>query len=493
MLDYNIALDTVREFANVMLNEGRIVSCSKPGHLFAGQLNVNTHRVPKCTSIDPGVHGNNRELAGTGPHCQNLLFEIELLDMLGALSEVTGDSSYSSAADEHLGYVLSNCRHPKSGYILWGEHVGYNLVKAEMQIGGYKGWHEVKGLSIPWEKFWEINPESTRYEIEVAFQNHICDWETMAFNRHADMEGNPNTSIGPCSLACSGGMYISGWLFLYNKTGVQKFYDLTCKMNAFYKERTNPFTGLFPTSEDRPDELWYADVLGYAFLISKASGYLPDSDSLRDELTSEACEYTLNYCKAAYDAKADCFRDTLNVATGKPVIGVSGYCPEGADESTTAAYTRPSCLYAWKNPENSMTLVSTFTSLAGIYCNTKCDVLSTMDKVLELLDIPGLVSSDRSVISGDLAGVILGLVNVWKLSGMRENYLDLAASLVEYAIRKNYVNGLFTSGLLGSEDYYSIRTGSPALASAVLAYAIAAGNIDTTQPVIRNPWGVMPW
>jgi hypothetical protein len=471
----------VREFADLMLAFGRDDYGPKQSPLFAGQLNAETRRIPAGTPADPGLLADNREVAGCGPACQNLLFDLGLLDTLKTLSAAAGDPQYEAARRGYLDYYFKNCRDPRSGYFPWGEHVGYDLVKDAIRLGEYKGGHEVKGLTIPWDDFWEIDPAATRHEIETAFFNHVCDLKTFAFNRHARMDGTPNLGSGACSLAGSGGLYLQAWGWLYRKTGERKFLDWARSINRLYWDARSPTTNLFPSSEDRPDEMWYGDVLDYACLLLGAAEILGTAGA---EFRRQALVYMKSYHQYACDPAGPGIFDTINIVTGKPVIGPSKHYPD---------LKRQKYLLAWGRTDNAASLVTVAVTTGSAYAATgDAELRSAFDRTCALLDIPAHIQKQTPMVAGDVAGVIAALVHVGRRSG-EGRYLEQAGPLADYILNTNCRRGLFTSGLPGDQRYYSARLGSGDLAAALLGYALAVGGRPELIPPVRNPYGAMAW
>jgi len=466
--------------ADVLIADGRDVYGPRHTPLFAGQLNPRTRRIPACTADDPGLLADGRETAGCGPTCQNLLFDLGLLDVLWQLTAATGDPKYQSAGQEYLRYLLGNCRHPVSGMIPWGEHVGYDLVRDEIRRGDYKGWHEVKAVVIPWDRLWAANPEAVRREIGVSFRNHICDEETFAFNRHADMGGRPNTGSSPCSLADSGGEYLYGWAWLGVKTGDARYIEWAQKMDGLYRGLQFAATRLFPSSEDRPHELWYADVLSYAVMLLAAGDALgAGGATLRDE----AVGYVRSYGKWAYCAADRAFFDTLDTATGSPVIGASAHYPQ---------IKRPKYLAAWQPIENSTNLIHVAVSAALVYSRTGDAEAGTLfRRALEGIDVRGQISAGSDLPPGHVAGVMLALVHTAKRDRNPE-LMRLAGDLAEYSLRRNRAGGLIVCRS-GGREYYCARLGCGDLAAALLAFAALDAGAPDLMPPIRNPYGTMPW
>ena len=475
------AWQAVCEFADTMVRFGRDDYGPRRTPLFVGQLNAATHRLPAGTPDDPGVFAGHRELAGCQPFCQNLLFDFGLLDVLQTLTQVTGEPQYDAARRDYLAYFLAHCRHPQSGYFPWGEHVGYDLVRDQVHRGAYKGDHEVKVMAFPWDQLWAADPAATRHEMDVALHDHLCDTTTYAFNRHAPMDGTGNRGGGACSLACSAGVYVAAWAWLYQQTGEVRLLDDARRLAARFWAARSPTTDLFPSSEDRPNELWYADVLDYACSLLVAARSLGSAGS---ELREQALAYCRAYYRCAFDPAGPGFFDTLNIVTGQPVIGASRHYPQ---------IVRPRYLAAWQAQENSTSLVAIGVPAAIAYAATgEPSLREAFDRVVPLLDLPGVFARGEPLRAGDAAAVLAGLLHVGRRAG-DPAYLATASRLADHVLATTWRGGLFTSGMPGGTDYYAARAGSADLAAAMLSFALARDGRDDRLLPIRCPMGTMPW
>lgn len=477
----DLALDAVTRFADLMLDRGRDRYGPKHSPLFLGQLNARTHSLPEGTPADPGLLAEQREVEGCWPSRVNLLFDFGWLDALRGLTAITGSPRYEAARVEHLSHLLAHCRHPASGYIPWGEHVGFDIVADEIRMGEYKRWHEVKVAAIPWDDLWAVNPAATRHEIEVAFWNHICDEATMTFNRHAEMDGRSNRGTEPCSLASSGGIYAEAWAWLFRRTGERKFLDRARAMMRLYHGGISPVTGLFCSSEDRPTELWYGDVLDYGCVLLRIAEILEQDHAA---LRAEAVALFLAYDRYARDPDGTGYFDTLDITTGKPVIGPSRHYP---------TIERPRHLETWVARDNSIKLVTPAITSGFAFAATGDEQMGAMfDHTVSLLGIPQRTSEAEPMIAGDVAGVILALTHAAR-RGRREERLAVASMLVEHALKHNVNGGVITSGYLGDRRYYSARAGCSDLAAALLAFAIVSLRMPVELPLIRQPLGALAW
>ncbi|MBI3986257.1 MAG: hypothetical protein HY343_05030 [Lentisphaerae bacterium] len=475
------AFAAVRAFADTMLRFGRDDYGPRKTPLFAGQLNAETRRIPAGTADDPGLFFENIQIAGCMPACQNLMFDFGLLDSLKLLSRITGDAAYEQARQDTLAHFLRHCRHPQSGYFPWGDHVGCNLVTDTIHEGQIKGCHEVKVFNVPWDDLWAIDPAATRHEIEVALFNHICDERTFAFNRHANMNGASNRGGGPCSLASSAAFYLYAWAWLYRRTGERKFLDWANKINSLYWNFRSPTTNLFSSGEDRPDEMWYGDVLGYACQLLNAAGILGGEGR---HFHDQALTYLHAYSRIAWDPEGGGFFDTINIVTGKPAIGVSKYYP---------AISRPAHLQAWSHPENSISLIGV-AIMAGVALAATDDPLlrELFERALSLVNIEDAIARKVPMVSGDGAGLLLALLHVERRTG-DNRHREITAALADYLLAHNRKNGIFTSGIQHDDRTYAARAGSADLAAALLAFAMAQTAWPTPLPPIRCPMGTMPW
>ena len=261
----------------------------------------------------------------------------------------------------------------------------------------------------------------------------------------------------------------------------RRFLDWARKINELYGHKRSPTTNLFPSSEDRPDEMWYADVVDYACLLLGAADILGNEGNA---FHAQALTYLKSYHRYAYDAAGAGIFDTINIVTGKPVVGPSRHYP---------AIQRPKYLAAWKRTENSTQLSGVVTAMAIAYESTGDEELrSAFDKAYSLMDVSTNIFKGTPMVAGDIAGVLAGLVHVGRRSG-DSHYLLKAREVADHALRTHFERGLFTSGMSGKPEYYSARLGSGDLAAALLGYALSLAGRPDLAPPIRNPYGTMPW
>ena len=475
----NKVLACVKSYGDIMRSAAENMQGPR---LFPGQINVYTRKVPALTPDDPGMFADTRDNGGSKPHCCNLLFDLGAIDALDALSDVTGNANYSQTVTNYLSDLFSQCLYPGSDYIPWGEHVGYNIVTKGYDYTNFKGnTHEVKFYIIPWERFWNVSKDVVINEIAAAFKNHIISEKDFRYNRHASMEGTPNSEdTYPCSLATNGGLYMYSWAWLYKKTGDEKLLDWADGMHAHYWNKREKSTGLFCTAEDRPYELWYIDVLDFAAFLMAAWNELKEE---RGYFREHALAFVESYTKYAYNPEAKKFYDTLNTKTGEPVIGPSADYPE---------ISRAEFLEPWINADNSCQIGQIACTCASMLNYTNDErLINLFDKAIEAIEIEKSVKESAPMYSGTVAGLIHTLSGVYKLTG-KKDYLDKAALLVNHAMDALYHNGLFAAATSGEGGkYYFNRMGSADLANSFMAFWNACNNKEI--PKIRNLSGLATW
>jgi hypothetical protein len=483
------AMDAVRaspafvaalDFADAILAHGRDIYGLQRTALIVGQLNARTQRLPERTPADPGLHADDPDTAGASPHHQNLMYDLGLLDLLGALSRIGGDERYEQARRAYLADFMARCRDPRSGYFAWGEHIGYDVVEDRISGGGRGDTlHEIKGVDVPWEALWQCDAEATRHEIQVAFRAHVCDERTFAFNRHAAMDGRTNAGwMLPTSLANSGGLYLLAWTWLSARTGEPEPLEWARRMDAFFWSRRHPATGLFPSKEGSPNALWYIDDLQYASLLMRAS---QEAGSAGADFREHALAYVHAYAAAAWDERAGGFINTLDITTGRELVPPAGRpLPPELGELRG----RPRLVSAWCSQSPSGNYAVRILAAAAVAYEATGDAgaLALFERAAGLMGLAQGVPEGVQPVPSELASAIHALLAVARRSGERRR-IDEARRLVDFALSRMRVGGLFVVTAAG-QPYYCARAGCGSLAAAALAFAIADAGLD--EPRLRT-------
>jgi len=168
-------LDAVRAFADNVLEYGKDVYGPKHTPLFIDGINIHDHRAPEWKK-----DGQTWILS-------NLASQQNLFRVLDALTTITGDDKYRSAATEAIEYAFANLRSP-NGLLHWGGHVAYDALADDLCMEQYS--HELKCNYPYYELMWRVNPDATRKCLETFWAAHILNWSNLEMNRHGDMKKN---------------------------------------------------------------------------------------------------------------------------------------------------------------------------------------------------------------------------------------------------------------------------------------------------------------
>lgn len=238
----------VRNYAETMLdqNKGRDHFGPQPSPLFATVLDRRTYEIPGGRVEDlvrARVSQENKSIAN--PH-----YDENLLQVLYALSRVTGDAHYAAEADRTMEYFLKHCQEERYGFYTWGEHVGWDLTTES--LGGYPkdkpsyAVHEFWRPWIYWDKSFQMAPEQCQ-KFAHALWDHQIDHSKpgMAWSRHAQLLDKVSSRRG-YEFPRHGGFYIATWAHAYKQShDPAMLADIEAVVDFFIGER-DPTTGAIP-------------------------------------------------------------------------------------------------------------------------------------------------------------------------------------------------------------------------------------------------------
>ncbi|HOJ21759.1 MAG TPA: pectate lyase [Armatimonadota bacterium] len=244
-------LNTVRIFADRVLQYGRDRYREKPTPLFVDGLNVDT--------LEPvrWVYKGERWIPS------NLASQQNLFRTLVGLSNLTGDPRYRKAAEEAIAYHFEHLRSP-CGLLPWGGHRWVDLATGNFVGEGGRP-HEFK-LNLPfYELMWEVNPSATEQFIKAFWNAHILDWGKLDMNRHGAY-GKPmgalwdNTFEDPepffegdgLTFLNAGTDLIYAGVLLYKFTGDQGALTWAKRLAYQYVKARHPKTGLGVVQYSKP-------------------------------------------------------------------------------------------------------------------------------------------------------------------------------------------------------------------------------------------------
>lgn len=166
-------LNTVIQFAENVLREGRDRYRPAPTPLFADGLNLETKE--HVTWRIPG----QSEIVISDLACQQ-----NLLRTLTALTNLTGNPVYKDAAQAAISYMFEHYT-DRNGLLFWGGHRMIDLRTLTVAGPANKDLvHELKNAFPYYELMDEVNPEATARHITACWNAHIVNWENLELNRH---------------------------------------------------------------------------------------------------------------------------------------------------------------------------------------------------------------------------------------------------------------------------------------------------------------------
>ncbi len=225
----------VKQHIDSMLEFGR----GPESPLFGGVIDIGSRRASVAmTPIPPGIRVTDYNWCGN-----NLMHDIPLLEVMIALTRLTGDASYERAVDEMLAFYVVNCPSPETGLFPWGEHGQWSFIDRGPVpctfTAGMKAWHETKAIVHDhlrfapgwfWEKMWAASPEAV-VKFAKGLNGHVVDIKTYEHNRHAVLQGpwwrdphHPTLDKG-ADFARHAGFFIFDCLFAYRKSGEESLLE----------------------------------------------------------------------------------------------------------------------------------------------------------------------------------------------------------------------------------------------------------------------------
>jgi hypothetical protein len=472
-------VDAVRAFADALIEFGRDRYGPDDTPLFVSQVDLDTCDLPDCEGL---YCAPNR--GGAGATMCNLQFDAGLLRVLYALTDVTADRKYATAADDYLGYYLTNLP-DETGYFPWGDHRGYDVVADEpLDAHG-----EFKVTWLPWERLWATDSEACLRQFDALKLHLIDESRSWAFNRHY-----PPGEV-PHSMNSSGGAWIAAWAFAHAQTGEQRYLEWAEHLRDYLWSRREPTTDLLAAHPDDPafdctplkkrparteymgPWTWYAcNLLQAARQLGEVAGA---------EFRRQALRYMHAFIDRADPTADGAFHATFQVATGEPLFG-------RIEEPWRYL---PAC----RNGEAAGGVIGlrAFPALAFAYLQTGDEALRECFDRLE----PGLrleafesTSAPFDIPAGMLAMAIAAYLNMYQATG-EKRYRDSGDLLAGHALRHYLHDSFFVAGVpavprhrepvLDGWRAYSNRGGSAELALAILRLELVSFGGD--DPSDDNP------
>ncbi|HSW46406.1 MAG TPA: hypothetical protein VLM89_12630 [Phycisphaerae bacterium] len=263
-------LQTVRTFADNVLQHGRDVYGPRHTPLFVDGINVDTHEPPVWHLAPDYARAWNMptQWIMSNLACQQVLFRV-----FDALTTLTGEAGYRQAAIDAFRYHFEHLQY-RDGLLAWGGHAMIDAA-TEQPVGEcLRNWrmgtpitpfwdigveHELKHHYPHYDLMWRTDPEATRRFIEGFWSAHVLRWDVLDFNRHglygrdkgcpwdrAYVGGTVHFEGGGLSLMDAGVELMYAAVELSRFTGDARPLAWAKRLAQRYADARDPKTGLGP-------------------------------------------------------------------------------------------------------------------------------------------------------------------------------------------------------------------------------------------------------
>jgi hypothetical protein len=263
-------LDTVRRYADAMIEHGRDEYGEVKSPLFAVTLDRQRLKLPDKSPGDiSGIRNIDRTIGANPMHDQNFY------QLLYALTRATDDSRYAAQADTALKWFFEHCQSPK-GLMAWGEHQGWSFLKEAPSAP--QAPHEYFRPWVLWERCFKLAPKPC-HNFSIGLWNHqISDHQTGAFSRHAvniwdNLRASPDKGW---EFPRHGGFYIATWAIAYEHTRDKDMLKAIECLVASFQARRNGATGIIPAESRTLELAWPQSNLSLAIDLWASAPRVPE-------------------------------------------------------------------------------------------------------------------------------------------------------------------------------------------------------------------------
>ena len=149
--------------------------------LLAGGINVYTREQLKWIFPESAASPNGREAVWS-----DFAVQQNLMRVLAALTNLTGEAKYKDAAKAQYAYYFAHLQ-DRSGLLQWGGHRFVDLLTlaaAGTRDGETDAPHELKNAYPYYDLMYEVNPAATVKFITAFWNAHVYNWRTLEISRH---------------------------------------------------------------------------------------------------------------------------------------------------------------------------------------------------------------------------------------------------------------------------------------------------------------------
>ena len=339
-------LKVVKSYADAMIEHGRDRYGKKKTPLFASALNLKTMSLFEGEELKArikmprdhwDIRWGDRNPAGANP-----MYDENLYQILYALTEITGDAKYKTAADDALRYFFKECSHPQSGLLPWGEHMSQNLLTDSAP----PGIHEFGRPWVLWNQCYRLAPEESASFAMGLWESQIRRKgdSVIGYSRHASWSGGrPGKGA---EYPRHGGFYIASWATAYRDTQKQEYLVPIESLLAYFESKSSPESKAIP--KDSWDKVaWPESNLSLAIDLWDSAAMVPDG--LAKKMRARASATDEVFLKVAHDLRTDGagFISACDLHTLKPKAGGKGLWAGGYGGGSLAG-TANNCMLRYR-------------------------------------------------------------------------------------------------------------------------------------------------
>lgn len=334
-------LKAVTDYADAIIRHARDSYGDVHSPVFvAGGIDLHTNQFVRANLEGQGVRQGDRAY-GANPH-----HDLNLYQILYALTEITHEKKYARQADNALQWFLKNCQSPATNLFAWGEHLHWD-VEAETCKG--RDIHEFYRPWVLWKRSFEIAPEPCKKFAKGLWDHQIYN-HSGDFNRHAKYsEHGPGQH---CNISRHAGFCIATWGHAYQRTNDPTFLKAIERVLIFKQASRHPVTGALPSDRAALSvNQWLHDITGQEInlqhdpriggLHSHVAGTLslaidlheaaqfmpPELKKMMLDFAATEDEHFLKYHEGLGEHSEHLFVDLAGVSTMKPFALGRSFCP----------------------------------------------------------------------------------------------------------------------------------------------------------------------
>jgi pectate lyase len=185
-------LQLVKKYADTVLDDAADrYHAQDRSPLLAGGINVFTKEHLKWVFPESVDFPNGREAVWS-----DFAVQQNLMRVLAALTNLTGDPKYKDAAKAQYAYYFAHLQ-DQSGLLQWGGHRFVDLQTLSAvgtQDGEPDSPHELKNAYPYYDLMYEVNPAATVKFITAFWNAHVYNWRTLEISRHGQYGLEPRQS-----------------------------------------------------------------------------------------------------------------------------------------------------------------------------------------------------------------------------------------------------------------------------------------------------------